>query len=249
MSHAPWEMSGSLENSERGSEAKAMIDPDIWFTLYSLANKGAIHGKAILTTRELGELLSVSQQTASRRIAQCVEEGLVNRVHTVEGMLLQITDDGKDRLLEIMTNLEVAFTPPEAEIVMEGKVETGLGEGAYYVEVYASRLRAALGFKPHLGTLNIKITDDDSRRALGRMKNTPPLVVQGFEYKGRTFGDVICYRIKINSEIEAAVVIAQRTHHSDDILEIVAPVNIREKLGLNDNDRVRLTVIPLHMVT
>lgn len=226
-----------------------MIDPDIWFTLYSLAKKGAIHGKAVLTTRELGEVLDVSQQTASRRVTQCVEKGLVDRIHTAEGMLLHLTDNGKDELTRIMTDLEVAFMPPEAEIVMEGKVVTGIGEGAYYVDIYASRLREALGFKPHLGTLNIKITDEDSRKALGRMRNTPPLVVNGFEYKGRTFGDVICYRVKVNGKIEAAVIIAQRTHHSDDVLEIVAPVNIRDDLSLDDDDRVTLTVIPLHMVT
>ena len=63
-----------------------MIIPDIWFTLYSLANKGAIHSKTTITTRELGEILSVSQQTASRRIAQCVEQGYLNRAHTADGM-------------------------------------------------------------------------------------------------------------------------------------------------------------------
>lgn len=226
-----------------------MIDPDIWFTLYSLASKGAIHGKVVLTTKELGKVLGVSQQTASRRVTQCVEQGLVKRIHTAEGMLLQLTDNGRDELLRVMTSLEVAFSPPEAEIVMEGKVVTGIGEGAYYVDVYASRLRTALGFEPHLGTLNIKITDEDSRKALGRMRNTPPLVVSGFEHKGRTFGDVICYRVKINGKIEGAVVVAQRTHHSDDVLEVIAPVSIRDELSLDDDDRVRLTVIPLHMVT
>jgi riboflavin kinase len=91
--------------------------------------------------------------------------------------------------------------------------------------------------------------DDDSRKAVSRMKNSPPLVLTGFRYKGRTFGDVICYRVRINQKIEAAVVIAQRTHHSEDILEIVAPVDIRKTLELEDDDTVRLTVIPLHLVT
>jgi len=226
-----------------------MIIPDIWFTLYSLANKGAIHGKTTITTRELGEILSVSQQTASRRIAQCVEQGYLNRIHTADGMLIQISDKGREELLRILSNLEIAFTPLEDEIVIEGSIVTGLGEGAYYVEVYSSKLKAALGFKPHLGTLNVKITDDESRKAISRMKNTPPLVLTGFTHKGRTFGDVICYRIKINRKIEGAVVIAQRTHHSEEILEIVAPVNIRDSLGLGDDDRVTLTVLPLHMIT
>jgi riboflavin kinase len=226
-----------------------MTIPDIWFTLYSLANKGAIHSKTTITTRELGELLKVSQQTASRRIAQCVEQGYLSRIHTTEGMLLQITDKGREELLHVLSNLEIAFAPPEDEIVIEGFVVTGLGEGAYYVDIYSSKLRASLGFKPHLGTLNVKIVDEDSRKAIGRMKNTPPLVLSGFTHKGRTFGDVICYRVKVNCKIEAAVVIAQRTHHSEEILEVVAPINIRDALGLVDNDKITLTVMPLHMAT
>ncbi|MFW9893623.1 MAG: DUF120 domain-containing protein [Candidatus Thorarchaeota archaeon] len=226
-----------------------MVIPDIWFTLYTLANKGAIHNKTILTTRELGQILNVSQQTASRRIAQCVEEGYVSRIHTAEGMLLQITDRGRNELLQILTNLEIAFTPPEDEIVIEGRIVTGLGEGAYYVEIYSSKLRSALGFKPHLGTLNVKIVDEESRKAISRMKNTTPLVVSGFSYKGRTFGDVICYRVKVNKKIEAAIVIAQRTHHSEEILEVVAPVNIRNTLNLSDDDEITLVVVPLHMAT
>lgn len=226
-----------------------MIAPDIWFTLYALANKGAIHGKKILTTRELGEMLNISQQTASRRIAQCVEDGYLVRTHTAEGMLLQLSEKGKNELLRVLTNLEGAFVPVQENIVIEGRLVTGLGEGAYYVDVYSERLREALGFKPYLGTLNVKVTDDESQRAIGRMRNTPPLVVNGFRYKGRTFGDVICYRVKINDKIEAAIVMAQRTHHSEDILEIIAPVDIRKALNIGDDDKVALTIIPLHMAT
>ena len=224
-----------------------MITPDIWFTLYSLSKKGAIHTKTILTTRELGEMMGISQQTASRRISFCVDEGLITRIHTAEGMLLQVTDKGRQELIRIMTSLEIAFTPPQDEVIIEGSISTGIGEGAYYIDVYSSRLRNALGFKPHLGTLNVKVTDDDSRKAVSRMKNSPPLVLPGFRHKDRTFGDVICYRVKINDEIEGAVVIAQRTHHNEDILEIVAPVDIRDALNLDDDDKIKLTLVPLHL--
>ena len=54
------------------------------------------------TTRELGEVLDVSQQTASRRISQCVAEGLISRVHTADGMLLQITEKGNEQLMQVM---------------------------------------------------------------------------------------------------------------------------------------------------
>ena len=226
-----------------------MIAPDIWFTLYSLANKGAIHSKTTITTQDLGEILKVSQQTASRRIAQCVDQGYLSRIHTADGMLLQITSKGREELLRVLSNLEIAFTTPKDEIVIKGSIVTGIGEGAYYVDIYSSKLRESLGFEPYLGTLNVKIDDDESRKAVGRMKNTPPLVLSGFTYEGRTFGDVICYRVKVNKKIEAAIVIAQRTHHSEDILEVVAPIDIRNALGLNDNDKITLTVLPLHIVT
>ena len=224
-----------------------MITPDIWFTLYSLSKKGAIHTKTILTTRELGEIMGISQQTASRRVSFCVDEGYLTRIHTAEGMLLQITDKGRQELIQIMTSLEIAFAPPQDEIVIEGQIVTGLGEGAYYIEVYSTKIRNALGFKPHLGTLNVKVINDESRKAVGRMKNSPPLVLSGFRHNGRTFGDVICYRVKVNGEIEGAVVIAQRTHHSQDILEVVAPVDIRGVLKLGDDDTVTLTLVPLHL--
>jgi riboflavin kinase len=226
-----------------------MITPDIWFTIYVLAKKGAIHSKKVLTTRELGEILGISQQTASRRIAECVDEGYVTRIHTADGMLLQISEKGRNELLHVSADLEVAFAPVQESIVINGRLVTGLGEGAYYVDIYSEKLREALGFKPHLGTLNVKVADDESRRAVGRMRNSPPLVVTGFRHKGRTFGDVICYRVKVNNKIEAAIVMAQRTHHSEDILEVVAALNIRKELGISDDDMVTLTVIPLHLAT
>ncbi|TFG08837.1 CTP-dependent riboflavin kinase [Candidatus Thorarchaeota archaeon] len=226
-----------------------MTSPEIWFTLYELAKRGAVHRHCEITTRELGDALDVSQQTASRRISNSVEEGFVDRVHTASGMMLRLTEQGKTKLLNVLNDLEVSLAPPGDEIEIVGIAVSGIGEGAYYVDVYSERFREALGFEPFSGTLNVKISDDQSQTAVKRMKHSPPIIVPGFSKEDRTFGDVICYRVKINDKLEGAVVIAQRTHHSRDILEVIAPFNLREKLDINDNDRVRLTVIPLHLAT
>lgn len=226
-----------------------MIQPETWFTLLSLAKHGALHEVVLLKTSDLGKNLGVSQQTASRRIAECVDSGYVIRAHTVNGMQLKITNQGRDELLRVFSTLEIAFAPPKDEIRIQGVIVDGIGEGAYYVEVYSDRFRKALGFEPYAGTLNVRVTGDEARKAINRMKHTPPQVVTGFTHEGRTFGDVICYRVKVNDKVEAAVVIAQRTHHSEDILEVIAPVNIRKKLKITDSDPVTLTVIPLHLAT
>jgi riboflavin kinase len=224
-----------------------MINPEAWFTLYALAKRGALHETVLLKTSDLGKDLNVSQQTASRRISQCVDEGYVVRTHTVNGMQLKLTEKGRDELLRVFSSLEIAFAPPKDEITIQGVIVGGLGEGAYYVDLYRTRFRKALGFDPFAGTLNVRITTEDSRKAVNRMKHSPPIIVGGFTKEGRTFGDVICYRVKVNEKIEATVVIAQRTHHSEDILEIIAPVNIRKSLKLKTDDVVTLTVIPLHL--
>ncbi len=225
------------------------MHPETWFTLYALAKRGAIHDTVLLKTSELGKDLSVSQQTASRRISQCVDQGYLIRAHTVNGMQLKLTEKGREELLRVFSSLEIAFAPPKEEIEIQGSVVGGLGEGAYYVDLYRTRFKKALGFDPYSGTLNVKVTTEESRKAINQMKNSPPIIVTGFTKEGRTFGDVICYRVKVNNKIEATVVIAQRTHHSEDILEVIAPVNIRKALKLKSDDQVTLTVIPLHLAT
>lgn len=224
-----------------------MIAPEIWFTLYVLAQEGAMHRGAVLTTRRLGELLQISQQTASRRIASCVDEGYVTRIHTANGMVVEITDKGRRELDSVRSALESALTVQIDEISIEGAVVDGLGEGAYYVDMYAERFEKALGFKPFSGTLNVRIRDERARKALARMKQTPPLIVSGFTKEGRTFGDVICYHVLVNQKVEGAVVIAQRTHHGQNILEVISPFNLRRRLKLKDEDSVTLTLIPLHL--
>jgi riboflavin kinase len=224
-----------------------MITPETWFTLYVLAQEGAMQRGAVLTTRRVGELLNVSQQTASRRITYCLEEGYITRIHTANGMIVEITDKGRKELRRVRSGLEMAFTPREDEIIIEGSIVHGLGEGAYYVDMYSSRFETALGFAPFSGTLNVKIRDESSRQALNRMKQSPPLIVPGFTHEGRTFGDVVCYRVLVNQKVEGAIVIAQRTHHGQNILEVISPFNLRRRLKLKDDDSITLTLIPLHL--
>ena len=226
-----------------------MITPELWFTLYVIANKGAMYQNTTLTTSELGQFLGVSQQTASRRISDCVKGEYVVRSHTANGMILQLTEKGMKELRDVYSGLEIAFAPPKDDIIIKGTVSGGIGEGAYYVDVYASRFKESLGFVPYSGTLNVRILDDDSRKAVNKMKQSVPLIVQGFSEGGRTFGDVICYRVKVNDKYEAAIVIAQRTHHGKDVLEIIAPIELRKVMKLKDDDQITLTLVPLHMIT
>jgi len=58
----------------------------------------------------------------------------------------------------------------------------------------------------------------------------------------RSFGQVKCYRARVNDRVDGIVVTALRSHYREDVLEIVAPKNLREILGLKDGDSVKVRV-------
>jgi riboflavin kinase len=68
-----------------------------------------------------------------------------------------------------------------------------------------------------------------------------PLVIQGFNDGERSFGGGKCYPIEIDG-IKSAIIIPDRTHYPADLLEIIAPLKLREALKLNDGDEVKIVV-------
>ena len=204
--------------------------------LVSLAGKGAIGKKIPVTVRKLAEEIGVSPQTVLRLLREMEGEGLIER--TVEGKrtLVEVTPEGASFLQELCDEISKALSTG----VIIGEVVSGLGEGAYYVRQYASLIREYLGFDPYPGTLNIRVLFP--KTVFDALCNARPVIIPGFTKEGRTFGDVKAYRVRIDS-VEGAIVIPSRTVHPPKIAEIVAPVNLRERLKLGDGDRVRVEVV------
>jgi len=125
----------------------------------------------------------------------------------------------------------------EGLAVVHGKVAAGLGEGQYYIsrEGYRTQFLQSLGFAPFPGTLNIKLDEPFVPAAKRAIK------IEGFQDEGRTFGDCRCYRIRLNG-IEAAIVRPERSSYPANLVEVIAPVSLREALGLADGDEVEVTL-------
>jgi riboflavin kinase len=64
--------------------------------------------------------------------------------------------------------------------------------------------------------------------------------IEGFTTPERTFGPVKCFSAKLRG-VKVAIVMPSRTHLTD-VVELIAPKNLRKKLGLKDGDRVKLEV-------
>ena len=109
------------------------------------------------------------------------------------------------------------------------------------MEGYKRQFEEKLGFTPYPGTLNLKIPKEQMffRAKLDEMDG---IKIEGFKTKERTFGDVKAFRCRVDG-IEGAIVIPQRTHYPKDVIEIIAPVKLRDVLGLKDGDWVEVEVI------
>ncbi|MCG7852484.1 MAG: DUF120 domain-containing protein, partial [Methanosarcinaceae archaeon] len=127
-------------------------------------------------------------------------------------------------------------------IEMCGHLISGLGEGQYYIGLdgYRSQFEENLNFVPFPGTLNIQLTDFSvTMREKVDMIHAIP--ISGFTDGQRTFGAVKCYSAQIEG-IRSAVIVPDRSHYPDDLVEIIAPVNLRKTLGLEDGDKVNIVV-------
>jgi len=84
--------------------------------------------------------------------------------------------------------------------------------------------------------------DDLLKRMI--LERAADIVIEGFSDGVRAYGGARCIRGRLNGE-EVVVIFIERTHYSKDVIEVIAPVCLREKLGLSDGDkailRVRLT--------
>jgi riboflavin kinase, archaea type len=204
--------------------------------LLLLLRHGA-HLKPIrVTSGEFGAQLGMSQQNASRRLLELERDGYVERK---EGGI-QLTKKGTGELAGVYSALKTAFEGGKMEI--EGTVVSGLGEGKYYLSLpgYRKQIEQKLGFSPYPGTLNVRLDEADlwkKQHILG----LDPVLIKGFKDEKRTFGDLFAYRCVLEGQ-ECAVILPLRTHHGAEIMEVIAPFDLKKKLGKKDGDRVRVVV-------
>ena len=203
-------------------------------TLKRLALLGANREQVSLSSTIFASSLGTSPQTAARRLSDLEDEGYIARVVTTEGQRVRITDKGMLRLQQEFLDYRKLFGEPRG-IVIRGRVVTGLGEGQYYISLdgYRRQFNLKLGFDPFPGTLNIKLSEPFVPPEQDAIK------IDGFRDENRTFGGCKCYKVSIRG-IRCAIVRPDRTSYSPTLVEIIAPVNLRQSLGVTDGDEVEV---------
>ncbi|HVP92249.1 MAG TPA: DUF120 domain-containing protein [Acidobacteriota bacterium] len=123
---------------------------------------------------------------------------------------------------------------------MKGKVFSGSGEGAEYIRLpwVRKQITKKLGFVPYVGTLNIKLTAESLtiRESLENARAIEISPVKGF-CRGRGFPAYFM------QDLKCAIIVPEVENYPESVIEVVAPVNLRERFNLKDGDMVEVRII------
>lgn len=219
-----------------------MILPEELQCLKAIALLGGCRGPARVSSQSLGTTLGTSPQTASRRLQSLERQRLVSRTIAADGQDIMVTPLGEAELRKEYQEYSRIFSDHNLGYVLTGTVISGIGEGKYYMslEPYKEQFNRVLGFEPYPGTLNIRLFPS-SIPLRKKIEALDWIRIKGFSSDGRTFGDARCLPCRIG-DISCGIVVPGRTHYPDDVIEVIAPVALRRKLGVEDSDTVTVEV-------
>jgi len=123
-------------------------------------------------------------------------------------------------------------------IKLSGTVFSGGGEGRKFLELpwVKRQITEKLGFVPYSGTLNVKLSEESAKRRK-LLEKAPSVKICP--------ADGYCNGLLFKALIgtwACAIVVPEVAGYPKDLLEIIASVNLRETLQLEDGSEVTVTV-------
>jgi riboflavin kinase len=213
-------------------------------TLAELLVRGARYNYIEITTKELGKNIDRSQQAASKHLLDLEKEGYLHRVRKGQGFRVKVTEKGYEEISKLLLTLKAALDSAPNQLEFQGTAVSGMGEGAFYMSMagYKNQFVEKLGYTPFPGTLNIKLEDQVYVNAKKELDRYPSIFIDGFSDGKRTYGWAKCYNAVINDKVNGALLIIERTHHGDSVIEVIAPVKIKDIVKIKDGDRVNIKI-------
>ena len=128
--------------------------------------------------------------------------------------------------------------------IIKGRVFSGLGEGAYFTQIdwVKQQCLEKLGFIPFAGTLNLHVNEDylnltQQARSAAEIDVVPP---------SPDFCPAKAIPVSIGN-IKAAIIVPHAEEFTDDvhpadIIEVIAPVEVKKALDIKDGDELVITL-------
>jgi len=123
------------------------------------------------------------------------------------------------------------------EIVLKGKVSSGNKRGKQFVNLpwVKKQINEKIGFNPYIGTLNLRLINETDIHELRKAKGIKIKPEEGY-CEGKIFKALLIRKVEI------AVILPDVPEYPADVLEILAPVNLRKTLELKDGVEIEVTI-------
>ena len=213
-------------------------------TLANLISKGARHNFIPITTSTLGKNIHKSQQAASKHLLELEKDGFIERIMNGRKFSVKITPKGYSELAKLSSILKSSLDSIPSVVELRGTLITGMGEGAFYMSLkgYTKQFKKKIGYIPFPGTLNVKLNKKEYVETAQQFRNLKGVFIKGFSDEKRTYGWVKCFKGKLNNSIDCDLIILERTHHDNSIVELISKVNLRKIGKLHDNSKITIKI-------
>jgi CTP-dependent riboflavin kinase len=127
-------------------------------------------------------------------------------------------------------------------VLLRGRVFSGKGEAAGFTALDWVRAQcgARLGFEPYAGTLNLRIEREEDLKRWTVLRVCPGIGLDG----PARYCAARCYPVTIAGRIVGAIVLPLVEGYPADVVELLAPMALRQTLQLRDGDELALDADP-----
>jgi riboflavin kinase len=95
---------------------------------------------------------------------------------------------------------------------------------------------------PFPGTLNVRLDDKTHQESIKQFETLNGVKVKSFSDGKRTYGWVKCFNAKLNNTINCELIILERTHHDDSIIELISKSCLRKSAKLKDGTKISIKI-------
>jgi len=213
-------------------------------TLSYLLSKGAKYNYVSITTSSLGKSIKKSQQAASKHLLELEQNQFIERIISGRNISVKITSKGYSEMVKLSAILQKSLDSSPSFVELKGTLVFGMGEGAYYMGLkgYTKQFQSKIGYVPYPGTLNVRLDQKIHQEAIKQFETLNGVKIKSFSDGKRTYGWVKCFTAKLNNSTNCELIILERTHHDDSIIELISKSCIRKIAKLKDGSKVSIKI-------
>ena len=121
---------------------------------------------------------------------------------------------------------------------ISGRLFSGMGVAGDYLDLqpYQEKISSITGFRPFPGTLNLRVDKDRLEEVVDSLES---LRIDGFEYKGENYSGLDVYMVEVDG-LKGAYIDLDVTDYGDEVIEVIAPDKLRQRLDIRDGEEVNV---------